>query len=257
MNKEYTYIDGKVIIRDEKGSQRPDDYYDNLDDVLVQENLIETMENRIAELEKESKKYKKYNKKRYIPTIFPMVTLMTTIGAPVLFYLLTGTNPLTISTDTVFGVQNLAVSLSTIFSMIFIPIGALVDVALYRQHKDFLKTADGVDSELEFLQKQLVDEKKELEELKEDKTRDREVTTFRVVTVDDKQQISLLKNYLSFYFNLGYNVRKYYRYYQQGLLDEKLKKSFTPDGIEAAKEYLEEKGPTLAKTRKQQKRDSL
>lgn len=257
MNKEYTYIDGKVIIRDEKGSQRPDDYYDNLDDVLVQENVIEEMEKRIAELDKKSKMYKKYNKKRYIPTILPSLSVISTVGVPILFYLLTGTNPLTISTDTVFGVQNLAVSLSTIFSTIFIPIGALVEVVLYRQHKDFLKTADGVDSELEFLQKQLVDEKKELEQLKEDKTRDREVTTFRVVTVDDKQQINMLKNYLSFYFNLGYNIREYYKYYQQGLLEQKLKNSFTPDGIEAAKEYLEEKGPTLAKTRKTNKRDNL
>ena len=88
MNKEYTYIDGKVIISDENDNKTQSDYYDNLDEVLVQENLIETMEEKIQELEKESQSYKKSNKKHYIPVIFPMVALMSTIGAPIMFNLL-------------------------------------------------------------------------------------------------------------------------------------------------------------------------
>ena len=43
MNKEYTYFNGKAIIRNENGNQPPIEYYDNLDAVLVQENVIETM----------------------------------------------------------------------------------------------------------------------------------------------------------------------------------------------------------------------
>ena len=42
MNKEYTYIDGKAIIKDENGNQTPTEYYDNLDEVLVQENKNKT-----------------------------------------------------------------------------------------------------------------------------------------------------------------------------------------------------------------------
>lgn len=63
MNKEYTYIDGKVIISYENGKKTPVDYYDNLDEILIQENLIETIENKILLLEKESNAYKKYNAK--------------------------------------------------------------------------------------------------------------------------------------------------------------------------------------------------
>ena len=45
MNKGYTYIDGKVIISDENGNHTQSEYYDNLDKVLVQENVIINKEN--------------------------------------------------------------------------------------------------------------------------------------------------------------------------------------------------------------------
>lgn len=35
MNKEYIYIDGKVIISDKKENKIKNEYYDNLDKVLV------------------------------------------------------------------------------------------------------------------------------------------------------------------------------------------------------------------------------
>ena len=59
MNKEYTYIDGKVIISDENDKKTQSEYYDNLDKVLIQENLIETREGKIQELESVSEYYKK------------------------------------------------------------------------------------------------------------------------------------------------------------------------------------------------------
>ena len=45
MNKEYTYLNGKCIIEDENGNKRLEDYTDNIDDILIQENVIETLEN--------------------------------------------------------------------------------------------------------------------------------------------------------------------------------------------------------------------
>ena len=59
MNKNYIYMHGKAIINDEMGNQTSIEYYDNLDQVLVKENIIETMEKRIKELENESKNYTK------------------------------------------------------------------------------------------------------------------------------------------------------------------------------------------------------
>lgn len=47
MNKEYIYKDGKALIIDENDNQKTVDYYDNLDEVLVQEDLIEALEEEI------------------------------------------------------------------------------------------------------------------------------------------------------------------------------------------------------------------
>ena len=41
MNKEYVYVNGKVTIIDDKKEKRQEEYYDNLDKVLVKENVIE------------------------------------------------------------------------------------------------------------------------------------------------------------------------------------------------------------------------
>ena len=57
MNKEYTYIDGKVIVEDTEGNKKQVEYSDKLDEILVQENLIENMEDRILELEEASQYY--------------------------------------------------------------------------------------------------------------------------------------------------------------------------------------------------------
>ena len=51
------------------------------------------------------------------------------------------------------------------------------------------------------------------------------------------------------YYDLGYNEQKYFKYYQQGKLDNHLSKFTNETGIELANEHFEEKGPTLVKTR--------
>ena len=43
MNKGYVYKDGKVLIIDENVKQKETEYYDNLDEILIKENLIEEM----------------------------------------------------------------------------------------------------------------------------------------------------------------------------------------------------------------------
>ena len=256
MNKEYIYIDGKVVISDKDGKHKAEEYYDNIDDVLIQENKIETMESRIAKLEKDSQFYKKNNRKHYIPFGLPMFAFMSTVGVNLLIYFLSGTNPLMSSMNTIFGVVNKGVLYSLFFSTFFIPMGALLEVSQYYENKEQKGKEKGTNSELEFLKKQIVEEKQKLEDLKKEKTRDEEDKEFRVVEVDDKQQLNDLESYLNFYFDLGYNEEKYFRYYQQGRLDKKLRKYYTDRDIEIAKEYLEEKGPTLVK-RKSDNQNSI
>lgn len=250
MNKEYTYIDGKAIIKDENGNQTPVEYYDNLEEVLVQENVIETIEDRIAYLEKESKEYKKYNKKHYIPILLPLTTLMIVVGVPAMFYGLGNAGVYINTINTIFGPMNEALLYISIFSSLFLPLVGLMELGNYRQHKDNLKKEKGVNSELEFLKKQIIEEKENLVELKKEKSNTEENREFRVVQVDDLERLRAVKSWLNLYYDLGYNGEKYYDYYQKGKLNAKLGKHYNDKGIEAAKEYLEEKGPTLVKRKK-------
>lgn len=247
MNKEYIYIDGKAIIKDDKGNQVPIEYYDNLDKVLVQENLVETMENRISYLEKASEKYKKYNKKNYIPFYLPMTAIMTIIVPPITIYLLGDTSVFTSQIDTIFGPMNKALLFSSFFTTLFLPLGVLPEVNMYSIYKRAIKEEKGINSELEFLKKEIIVEKEKLINLQKEKTRDEEKKEFRVATVDDLKVLEDFKNLRQLYFDLGYNGEKYYKYYQNGILDNKLGEYYTEDGIEIAKQYLEEKGPTLTK----------
>lgn len=249
MNKSYIYIDGKVVVTDDNGLKEPVEYYDNLDEVLVQENLIETMEEKIKKLEELSEKYKKINKEHYFPITLPIVALMGII-IPLLIYFLSDGAALSTSINTIFGSIN-----TLLYSSICVWMGTLLfsggcEFMFYNGYKDNINTEKGVNSELEFLKKQIEKEKEHLENLKQAKARVNESTEFREVEVNDVQQIRGLNGCLNLYFNLGYNDKKYYCLYRKGLLDKKLAKDYNEDEIELAKEYLEEKGPTLGKRRK-------
>ena len=252
MNKEYIYIAGKVIVTDENGTQNSVEYYDNLDEVLIQENLIETMEDKISKLEKESKDYKKYNKKHYIPIVLPLSILTTTIGIPAIAYLLGDTDVYVSSINTIFGPINRAV-LYTLSTSTLLPFISLEELRMYRDHKNSIKEEKGINSELEFLKQQIIIEKQKLSELKKEKTKNRDDKEFKSVEVDDLEKLKALKSYLNLYYDLGYNGEKYYKYYLQGKLDNKLCKYYNDIGIELAKEYLEEKGHTLVKKKNTKK----
>jgi len=251
MNKGYTYIDGKVIISDENGNHTQSEYYDNLDKVLVQENVIEEMESRIQELTKESKKYPE-SKRRYKPLCL-YSALGVILVSPCLFWALTGINPYLCSIDTAFGSVNQALFYALSGAVCALPLGSLFTWIDYSNFRESAKKGKGISSELEFLKLQIEKEKETLVNLQKEKTRDKENTEFRSTQVDDKQQLEALRSYLELYYDLGSNREKYYRYYQQGKLDKKLQKYYNESGVELAKEYLEEKGPVLVKKRNNSK----
>lgn len=239
MNKEYTYIEGKVIIWDEKNKQTQRDYYDNLGKVLVQENLIETMERKIQELENEL-----YQEKRscYIPMIAPSLFCISTVGVPLMAGWITGSNSFFESVKTVFGSMNYALALS-IFTDIM---GIAFEILAYIDYKRAIKKEKGIDNEIVFLKRQLEKERGVLKSLTKERLRDNESTELKTMIVDDVKQLEELKNLLELYFDLGYNEEKYYQYYQQGKIDKKLQKWYTEEGLQLAKECLEENGPSLA-----------
>ncbi len=199
MNKEYINIDGKTLISDENGKIKLEEYYDGLNEVLVQENLVEEMEKQITKLTEENKNVKKH----YIPVVLPTVALASTLGANIIFYVCTGVNPLTTQVNTIFGTLNYATFWSLGFSTVTLPIGAIFEGFLYKIYKYNKKDKNGKDKELEYLEKQIIREKEILEELKKDKSN--KLEEVKVNKVDYKKQLEELKNELNYYYSLGYS----------------------------------------------------
>ncbi len=203
MNKEYIYIDGKVIICDENNKKTLSGYYDNLDEVLAQENLIEMMEKKIQELEKERTSYKKNSHKHYVPVILPTSVLMSTLGTMLLEYLLIGPDAFTTSVDTIFGTMSNAMSLCIPVSICTVPVAALFEHIIYSSYKSSIKYEKGINSQLDFLKNQIEKEKEKLKRLEQDKSREKESKEFRTVKVNDSQKLDTLNDNLNYYYDLG------------------------------------------------------
>ena len=243
MNKEYAYSDGKAIIVDEKGNQTKSEYYDNLDDILVQENLIENIENKIKQLEGERYINKSENKEHYFPLMLSMVLLAILLGNLIILAI----DPKMFIEKMQFGNINLGTFFNSAMLTVFTPMTAIFDLGYYKKFKDAKNKDKGINSELEYLKKQITIEKQNLEKLQKDKKKNEEDKEFGVVVVDDKEKLAELKSDSDFYYNLGYNENKYFKYYQQGRLDDKLQNDYNDAEIKKVEKYLEEKGTTLVK----------
>ena len=242
MNVSYTYIDGKAIIFDENGNQVPVEYYDNLDEVLVQENIVETIENRINELSN----IKILPKKRFIPLITIGVAIAILV-APLILSLASDTNLYTTYVDTILGKINFSKVIAIICGITAGPLALICDITNHQIYNDFIKHNTAKVCELEFLTKQLVEEKQKLESLKKEKSKTKEDSNFMVAKVNDIKQLKKLKHYIELYYSLGYDIEKLYIHLKNGTLEDKLSKSYNSEDIQLAKAFLEENGPKLIK----------
>ena len=246
MNVSYTYIDGKAIISDKNGNQVPIEYYDNLDEVLVQENIIETIENKIKDLGD----IKTLPQKRFIP----FITISMTIGiliSPLILNLILMTNIYTTFVNSIFGKINLFKIIASICEITMGPIALYCDIYNHQNYNNFVKHNNAKACELEFLKKQLIEEKQKLKNLKKEKNKEKnkekENSNFRVVKVNDIEELRQLKHYIKLYYNLGYNLKKLYKLFKNDTLEDELSKYYNNDDIQLAKLFVEKNGPKLIK----------
>ena len=247
MNKEYIDNGGNVTVIDENGNARPIENSDNLEEILIQENLIEDIENKILKLEKDLKNNKE-NNRPYIPYIVPSA-ILALIVAKIIANPLFGIDT-TLMVDTIFGTINNSTLIIGMVGTFLLPLTTIMEILSYKQDKHWKKSRRADAAEYEYLQKELKIQKDKLEELKKDKTKTNEISEFRVEKVNDLERLNALKSWITLYSNLGYSIEEYYKLWQKGELEEQLaSKGYTELACVRAKEYIEEKGPTLVKKR--------
>lgn len=224
MNKEYTYKDGKVIIKDYDDNEREVDYFDNLNKVLVHENIIETMEILINDLEKAMEAFKDYDDN----PLSISTSLVLGFTFPCIVKSIDGINTTSIN-DLNNG------ELYAILLLPILPIMAASSIAL--SNYKTLRKKKGCISQLTFLKKELEVEKKYVDKLKKPSLKNNKCIENKTIMVDDKLQLEGLKNCLKLYYNLGYDYKKYDEHYKKKTLDKILKPPF----IELVNDYFEKK----------------
>lgn len=242
MNKECVYVDEKIVVSDENGNNRIIQNSDKINEILVQENVVEVIEEKTLELKE--KLIQNKVSKHFIPEYFLTTICGLIISGLVFKYVY----KLNILTDPMIGPFN------AIFLMggILIPTFSLFDIFGYFDYKQKKKENHGDILEYNYLSKKLEQEKSKLEELKKEQVIINNPQEFKVEKVDDLERLRELRNKLSLYNSLGYNMDKYYRYYQAGRLEEKLGGQYDESSISEIREYFETKDscPVKKKCRK-------
>lgn len=249
MNIEYSCKNGKVIIKNEKGERKVIEYSDKLDEVLVQENLIEAMEDELAEVDKKIKDNKNRLEKKSKDKFISLIqAIAVTAAIPFASRLMFGdmATMTLILPGTIFSEIFNNISVSAFFTVH----GGIINAILYGLFcltdcsicKELNRELKGLNNEKKTLEENIEIEKQKLKELNESKQTGIEVEPFFDKKVEDKAILEGLKATLQLYYNCGYNEDAYAKYYTNGTLYEKLKSHYTEAGIEEIASYLEENG---------------
>lgn len=251
---------GDIIVFDENGTPRQienNNSLDNLNEKFTQENIIEKIEKRIKELEKElegAPSPDEVNNKKYIPIYVIIITIIILIS-PLLNWLIYytlygGINAFDIIVDTIFGPLNQALASSFPIATLLPFVGLILELSHYTEHKRNIKSFNANMAELETLRRIYPEEKEKLEIINLKKEPNPPKIEFGYYQVNDWRAVESLNDYLTLYRNLGWDLSKFYEAYQNGTLETLLQqKGYRLSYQEKEKliNYVKEKGPILAK----------
>ena len=250
MYKGYFVNNGRVMVSDEKGNFSNFDYSDNLEQILIQKNIIEVIEKEIQMLEE--------SKDDNIPPQFDMISLKAcgkvTLAVPFVS-LLFCSGDITSKFGTTMGPISNYIHNTLVLSFISIVTGACLIFCEYSIDREkqqvYEETDNAINSELDFLRSQLNVEIEKLNDLEERKV----ITNTKIENnysklIDDSEQLRQLRELMNLYYNFGLNREKYYRYYQNGILIEKLQDKYSDSELQLAKNYFQRIEDETAKIKK-------
>ena len=230
MNLGYIYNNGDAVILDTKLKEISKvKYYDNLDEVLKKEDLVEIMESNLNKLKKSITILNK-EKKVFKSCVF----------IPLLVCLLTPT--ISISFMSYIGNIYIDQILNLILTIFFFPIGLALCLGFNAKVNYIRKNVNGKLNQIKYLEAEINNIKKEIEELKKDLTNsklsNKEIKSYKL---DQKEMLKAYKNWLEIIYDLGYNEKKYLKYYQKGNLENKLKNYYEDEEIQLVKKHFDNK----------------
>lgn len=241
MYVDFASKDKDAQIIDENNRISTKENTDNLEEILKKENLIEKMELEIKKLEEAND----YKNSENVSSLYPLVLFVFT--------------PIILSAITLHYIEGWQsflrmAALSNNILEYFIPLGLTMllvapipgigyTVSNFLINIKKRKNQKAREIKLNYLKKEIKKQKEILEKLEQDKTLSQENKIFRIVKINDLDQMKSLKSSLELCQQIAFNEKKLYKSYT----DNKLDKYYNGEELDLATEYFEEKGPVLSK----------
>jgi len=237
MNKEYILKNGEALIIDDDVLINQINHYDNLDEVLKKENLIEYMEEKISDLnyEKEKVQYTLKTHKHERKWLFYMFLL-----GPMMFF--TIFNCFDLKTfGTIFNALKNGIMAGVFFAPSMALVATLLNLYQKFSDKNLINDYNGKQAEIKFLNKEIEKTRKEINELKKDLTSTDNTSELKRIKIDFAKELKDLKEKILSYYHIGYSYKKYNKYSTNELKEIVDEKEF-----ETIKDFLKN-GPVLTK----------
>ncbi len=190
MNMRYGNIDGKIVVFDDEGNLTYRSDSDHCEEILISENLIETMTNKIEELESS------IEENNNIIEVNSFKNTIKLLSVPVLLAAVAG---IFFQSFGFFWLCNFVVTL---------PYAAMEAIANRIVRKRKTRENKGINSQLDYLKQFLALEKEHLVKLKEiNNSEELESEKVLVSTklVNDEEKLQQLELALEKYYEMGYD----------------------------------------------------
>jgi len=244
MNKEYGVWDKETafVITDNETIIRRNS--DNLEKILVKENLLEKIMSEITELTLKKDKLEKDVKESIFTAIICPIIAMSMVTAFNLTFFEAINSPLKIMNYIEIG-----------FYLFGITASAFAIYCNSKRARKKCKGKQGVINEINYLTKTYEHEKSELAILENEKdNKENEYEIRKIKKINDMEELENLKNNLILYYNCGYKQEKYFKWYENGKLKQKLEKIYDEAEIDKIEKILEETKEQSYVKKKGQKR---
>ena len=247
MNMEYYHNYKIVKVRDENGNEREIEYTDNIKDILTCENVIEQAGVGLSEIQKWLNNHEPEITNnlffKTMPIYMPIVVGGITYAVSPLVVGDNNDLKSIFVVSSVFGMTVIS-GMYSIINSFGNKVGNIVSTKEY----------SGKKAELYAMMEIFKDSIERLEKLCNNKKTSVGDSYKSNDIVLEKLNPDFTQEWLEYYeylFNsIGYNERKYIKYYNKGILDSKLSKKYVEDDVELAKKYIENRAKVLKKEKK-------
>ena len=240
MNKIIINKNRTFIVEDEVGNKKKVEYSDNLQNILVQENIIESLENKQELLQKNIEENQKIqNQKKEYHNKLKKILIGINFLTPITLFLVCkniGFSEIILNNLEGISLTSLITSFCAGSTFILSNIINQFDRINIKSSENKLR---GKIATLEYVNIDLEKQKEHLKKLNNEKTYNNKNTNIKVLKIDDTEKLDVQRQYLNLYYYCGFYYNSLLKDYKNEKLRKKMNNQYNEEGIKAIEEYFE------------------